>query len=168
MGAWHRRGANELQSRAIGARLEWRKLVTNRDRNQLFFAFCRRVNCEKAKQAKGFRFVTSFLAGMMSEARVLPGLSYFSSINTRVPFRRTFPTLLRGNGGNINVPQELMRHADIRTTMKLGSGAHRGDGSAGYGSCGPYLTLASLQVIQPKKSGGRYRIRTYDFHRVKM
>ena len=34
-------------------------------------------------------------------------------------FRRTFSTLLRGNGEDIKVQQELMRHADIRTTMNL-------------------------------------------------
>lgn len=33
--------------------------------------------------------------------------------------RRTFSTLLRGNGEDIKVQQELMRHADIRTTMNL-------------------------------------------------
>jgi integrase len=34
-------------------------------------------------------------------------------------FRRTFSTLLRYNGEDIKVQQELMRHADIRTTMNL-------------------------------------------------
>jgi Phage integrase family len=34
-------------------------------------------------------------------------------------FRRTFSTLLRGNGEDIKVQQELMRHSDIRTTMNL-------------------------------------------------
>jgi len=34
-------------------------------------------------------------------------------------FRRTFSTLLRFNGEDIKVQQELMRHADIRTTMNL-------------------------------------------------
>jgi integrase len=34
-------------------------------------------------------------------------------------FRRTFSTLLRANGEDIKVQQELMRHADIRTTMNL-------------------------------------------------
>jgi integrase len=34
-------------------------------------------------------------------------------------FRRTFSTLLRSNGEDIKVQQELMRHADIRTTMNL-------------------------------------------------
>ena len=34
-------------------------------------------------------------------------------------FRRTFSTLLRGNGEDIKVQQELMRHTDIRTTMNL-------------------------------------------------
>jgi len=34
-------------------------------------------------------------------------------------FRRTFSTLLRDNGEDIKVQQELMRHADIRTTMNL-------------------------------------------------
>jgi integrase len=34
-------------------------------------------------------------------------------------FRSTFSTLLRGNGEDIKVQQELMRHADIRTTMNL-------------------------------------------------
>jgi len=34
-------------------------------------------------------------------------------------FRRTFSTLLRGNGEDIKVQQELMRHADIRTTMNV-------------------------------------------------
>ena len=34
-------------------------------------------------------------------------------------FRRTFSTLLRANGEDIKVQQELMRHADIRITMNL-------------------------------------------------
>ena len=34
-------------------------------------------------------------------------------------FRHTFSTLLRGNGEDLKVQQELMRHADIRTTMNL-------------------------------------------------
>ena len=34
-------------------------------------------------------------------------------------FRRTFSTLLRGNGEDIKMQQELKRHADIRTTMNL-------------------------------------------------
>ena len=34
-------------------------------------------------------------------------------------FRRTFSTLLRANGVDIKVQQELMRHRDIRTTMNL-------------------------------------------------
>src|SRR6185312_7838482 len=91
MGAWHRRGANELQSRAIGARLEWRKLVTNRDRNQLFFAFCRRVNCEKAKQAKGFRFVdllfdTDDVSGSSPPGPIILFLNkYASSLPAHVP-----------------------------------------------------------------------------------
>ena len=34
-------------------------------------------------------------------------------------FRRTFSTLLRFNREDIKVQQELMRHADIRTTMNL-------------------------------------------------
>ena len=34
-------------------------------------------------------------------------------------FRRTFSTLLRANGEDIKVQQDLMRHADIRTTMNL-------------------------------------------------
>jgi integrase len=34
-------------------------------------------------------------------------------------FRRTFSTLLRGNREDLKVQQELMRHADIRTTMNL-------------------------------------------------
>ena len=34
-------------------------------------------------------------------------------------FRRTFSTLLRANGEDIKVQQELMRHADVRTTMNL-------------------------------------------------
>jgi len=33
--------------------------------------------------------------------------------------RRTFSSLLRFNGEDIKVQQELMRHADIRTTMNL-------------------------------------------------
>lgn len=34
-------------------------------------------------------------------------------------FRRTFSTLLRANGEDLKVQQDLMRHADIRTTMNL-------------------------------------------------
>ena len=34
-------------------------------------------------------------------------------------FRQTFSSLLRANGEDIKVQQELMRHADIRTTMNI-------------------------------------------------
>jgi integrase len=34
-------------------------------------------------------------------------------------FRHTFSTLLRANGADIKVQQELLRHADIRTTLDI-------------------------------------------------
>jgi integrase len=34
-------------------------------------------------------------------------------------FRRTFATLLKSNGEDVKVMQELMRHADPRTAMTL-------------------------------------------------
>ena len=34
-------------------------------------------------------------------------------------FRHTFSSLLRANGEDLKVQQELLRHADIRTTMNV-------------------------------------------------
>lgn len=34
-------------------------------------------------------------------------------------FRHTFSTMLRALGADVNVQQELLRHADVRTTLNL-------------------------------------------------
>lgn len=39
------------------------------------------------------------------------------------PFRRTFSTLLTGNGEDVKVTQELMRHANPNTTLALSAQA---------------------------------------------
>ena len=58
---------------------------------------------------------TSILQRVLKSAAQRAGLGLIG----RHTFRRTFSTLLRGNGEDIKVQQELMRHADIRTTMNL-------------------------------------------------
>jgi Phage integrase family len=91
-------------------------------------------------------------------------------------FRRTFSTLLRSNGVDIKVQQELMRHADIRTTMNLYTQANsdqikRAQREIVQGvlaPCSPVLPQDLHLLDFGIFVGGRYRIRTYDFHRVKM
>ena len=70
-------------------------------------------------------------------------------------FRRTFSTLLRSNGEDIKVQQELMRHADIRTTMNLYTQANSDQKRQAHGkivemvlvndktACSPVLPQAS-------------------------
>jgi hypothetical protein len=68
-----------------------------------------------------------------------------------------------------------MRHADIRTTMNIYGDAVTPDMAEAHGKI-VGLALNGLQTdckrIAPAakslRIGGRYRIRTYDFHRVRM
>jgi Phage integrase family len=95
-------------------------------------------------------------------------------------FRRTFSTLLRFNGEDIKVQQELMRHADIRTTMNLYTQANSDQKRQAHGKivemilvngsaeCSPALPQPSGTCESKRRNGGRYRIRTYDFHGVKL
>lgn len=70
--------------------------------------------------------------------------------------RRTFSTLLRSNGEDIKVQQELMRHADIRTTMNLYTQADSDQKRQAHGKIvGMVLTgdVTACSPVLPRSSG---------------
>jgi len=71
-------------------------------------------------------------------------------------FRRTFSTLLRGNGEDIKVQQELMRHADIRTTMNLYTQANSDQKRQAHGKIVQAILVgesAECSLALPRPSG---------------
>jgi hypothetical protein len=85
--------------------------------------------------------------------------------------RKEWGTRLDSVGTPVGVQQRLMRHADIRTTMNIYGDAVTQDMREAQGKIvGLALngTGTARKAGKLLKDGGRYRIRTYDFHRVKM
>jgi len=64
-------------------------------------------------------------------------------------FRRTFSTLLRSNGEDIKVQQELMRHADIRTTMNLYTQADSDQKRQGHGKIVGMVLTEGTAICSP-------------------
>ncbi len=96
-------------------------------------------------------------------------------------FRDTYRTLVDETGAPIKVQQELMRHADIRTTLNVYGKAMDESKRQAHGkvvrvvlATGSSLldAVGRRQTVKPtaktRVAGGRCRIRTYDFHRVRM
>ena len=86
-------------------------------------------------------------------------------------FRHSFRSWLEATGAQITVQRELMRHSDIRMTLdtygRLITDAQKEAGSRVVDfALTDSKTIPS--VVTHSNNGGRYRIRTYDFHRVKM
>ena len=86
-------------------------------------------------------------------------------------FRHTFGTLVKANGADVATVQALMRHANVSVTMNTyvqaitpaKQQAQRGIVSQLF----PFVPTVT-RTSDVSNGGGRYRIRTYDFHRVKM
>lgn len=73
-------------------------------------------------------------------------------------FRRTFSTLLRFNGEDIKVQQELMRHADIRTTMNLYTQANSDQKRQAHGKIVEMVLVSDsspCSPVLPQPSGTR-------------
>lgn len=70
-------------------------------------------------------------------------------------FRRTFSTLLRRNGEDIKVQQELIRHADIRTTMNLYTQADSDQKRQAHSKIVEMVLLGSdsCSPVLPRRSG---------------
>ena len=86
--------------------------------------------------------------------------------------RHTFGTLLKANGEDVAVVQSLMRHANVSVTMdkyvQAVTPAKRRAQRGIVGLLDPNgPTRRARPLASDSKDGGRYRIRTYDFHRVK-
>jgi integrase len=56
--------------------------------------------------------LTRFIRPAAKEAKIAKRIGWHT-------FRHTYSTLLKGNGKDVKVVQELMRHANFQTTMNL-------------------------------------------------
>ena len=94
-------------------------------------------------------------------------------------FRRTHATLLQLAGGPAKDAQAQLGHAQITTTLGIYTIPVPAHQRAGVVKLSRLMTNGDVSRSKPKTEvtepsllseldGGRYRIRTYDFHRVKM